>query len=41
LVQDLKAQYGGITEEVKEALQKWYNDDKGISTQNELVALLK
>lgn len=41
LVQDLKTQYGGISEEVKEALQKWYNDDKGIATQNELIALLK
>lgn len=41
LVIDLKNQYGGITEEVKEGLQKWYNQDKGITTQNEIIALLK
>lgn len=41
LVIDLKAKYGGITEEVKEALQKWYNEDKGISLQNEMIELIK
>lgn len=41
LVIDLKAKYGGITEEVKEALQKWYIEDKGISLQNEMIELIK
>lgn len=41
LVVNLKSKYGGITEEVKEALQKWYNEDKGFSLQNEIITLLK
>ena len=41
LVIDLKTQYGGITEEVKKKKKKWYNQDKGITTQNEIIALLK
>lgn len=41
LVVDLKAQYGAVTEEVKVALQKWYLHDKGISSMNEILALLK
>ncbi len=41
LVVDLKARYGAFTEEVKVALQKWYLHDKGISSMNEILALLK
>lgn len=41
LVVELKAKYSEITAEVKEALQKWYNDDRGVSLQNEMIALLK
>lgn len=41
LMIDLKAKFGSITDEVKEELQKWYNADKGISTQNEIVHILK
>lgn len=41
LVVDLKAQYGGITLEVKEGLQKWYNTDKGYTTMKEILDLLK
>lgn len=37
----LKNKYGGITDEVKEGLQKWYNEDKGISAQNEIIEILK
>lgn len=37
----LKEQFGGITEEVKEGLQKWYNEDKGISAQIEISDLIK
>lgn len=38
---DLKLKFGGLTPDVKEELQKWYNADKGISTQNELVQILE
>ena len=41
LMIDLKTKFGAITDEVKEELQKWYNTDKGISTQNEIVQILK
>lgn len=41
LVVDLEAQYGAVTEEVKVALQKWYLHDKGISSMNEILSLLK
>lgn len=41
LVIDLKEQYGGITQEVKEGLQKWYNTDKGYTTMTEILDLLK
>lgn len=41
LMVDLKAKHGSITDEVKEELQKWYNNDKGVSTQNEIVQILK
>src|SRR5690606_18570796 len=41
LVIDLKNKYGAITDEVKEALQKWYNEDKGISLQKEMIQLIK
>lgn len=40
-VKDLMAKYGGVTEEVKEGLQKWYNDDKGIAIQNEIIEMMK
>ncbi len=39
LVEDLKNKYGGINEELKTALQKWYNDDKGVSIQKEILEL--
>lgn len=39
LVEDLKNKFGGINEELKTALQKWYNDDKGISIQKEILEL--
>lgn len=41
LMIDLKEKFGSITDEVKEELQKWYNNDKTISTQNEIVQILK
>lgn len=33
--------YGGYTDEVKEGIQIWYNRDKGISVQNEMIDLIK
>lgn len=41
LMIDLKEKFGSITDEVKEELQKWYNNDKTISTQNEIIEILK
>ena len=41
LVKDYKAEFGVIDETIKANLQKWYLQDKGISTQNEIVAFLK
>jgi hypothetical protein len=41
LILDYKAQHGIVDEPAKIALQKWYLDDKGISTQKEIVAMLQ
>jgi thiol-disulfide isomerase/thioredoxin len=41
LIVDYKAKFGIIDEKVKEELQMWYLHDKGISTQNEIIELLK
>ena len=41
LVLDYKAKFGAIDETIKTDLQMWYLHDKGVSTQNEIVALLK
>lgn len=40
LVLNMKEQFGGITDEVKTAIQLWYNKDKGISVQKEMMELL-
>ncbi|WP_372472979.1 thioredoxin family protein [Capnocytophaga sp. ARDL2] len=32
-----KEKFGGVTAEVKEALQKWYNDDQGQSLQQDIL----
>lgn len=40
LIVDYKAQHGVVDETAKTALQKWYFDDKGLSTQREVMALL-
>ena len=40
LVNDYKAEYGKITPEFKEDLQRWYNKDKGQSTIEDLLELL-
>ncbi len=40
-VKRLLEEQGGFNEKVKEGIQIWYNNDKGISMQNELIDLLK
>jgi thiol-disulfide isomerase/thioredoxin len=40
MVVDYKAQNGSLDEEFKKNLQIWYNKDKGLNTQNELIGLL-
>jgi hypothetical protein len=41
LILDYKAEHGVVDETAKINLQKWYLNDKGISTQKEIVALIK
>ena len=41
LIQDYKLAHGVVDENAKTALQKWYLQDKGLSTQNELLQILK
>lgn len=41
MVNDYKAEHGGLTAEFKENLQVWYNKDKGQSTINDLMLLLE
>ena len=41
LVEDFKAKFGKMTPEGKAELQKWYLQDKGISTMEEITKLLK
>lgn len=41
LILDYKAEHGVVDETAKINLQKWYLNDKGISTQKEIVALMK
>lgn len=41
LVKNYKEKFGILDETIKTHLQKWYLSDKGISTQNEIIDLLK
>lgn len=41
LIIEYKANHGIVDETAKIALQKWYLDDKGISTMKEIVAILQ
>lgn len=41
MVQDYKAEYGSIDADFKKNLQLWYNKDKGTSTQQDILSLLK
>ena len=41
MVNDYKKEYGALDAEFKEDLQKWYNQNKGIDTQNDLISILK
>ena len=40
IVKDYKAEYGKLTPEFKEDLQRWYNKDKGQTAMNDLIELL-
>lgn len=40
MVKAMIAEQGGITDEVKTAVQLWYNKDKGIEVQKEMIELL-
>ena len=40
-VKRLLDENGGFNDKVKEGVQIWYNNDKGISMQNEMIELLK
>ena len=40
MVNDYKSEYGALTPEFKEDLQRWYNKDKGQSTIEDLMSLL-
>ncbi len=41
LILDYKAQHGVVDETAKIELQKWYLADKGVTTQNEIIALMR
>lgn len=41
LIQDYKAMHGVVDETAKTSLQKWYLQDKGISTQDEIMLLIE
>lgn len=40
LILEYKAMHGVVDETAKIALQKWYLEDKGVSTQKEIIALM-
>lgn len=41
VVKQLLEENGGFNDKVKEGIQVWYNGDKGISMQNEMLEILK
>jgi len=41
MVEDYKAKHGSLDPRFKEDLQVWYNKDKGLSTQEDFVSLIK
>lgn len=41
LIKDFKEKYGVVNEEAKTELQKWYLQDKGLSTMEEIALLLE
>lgn len=41
MVEIYKEEHGKLTPEFKEELQHWYNKDKGVTTQNDIIKLLK
>ena len=41
MVESYKKLYGQLTPEFKEDLQRWYNKDKGVTTQNDIIKIVK
>ncbi|MCY1229058.1 Thioredoxin [compost metagenome] len=41
LIKNYKEEHGVIDEKIKTELQMWYLHDKGLSTQNELIELMR
>ena len=41
MVADYKEKNGSLDPQFKEYLQVWYNKDKGLSTQEDFVSLIK
>jgi hypothetical protein len=41
MVADYKAKHGSLDAAFKQDLQVWYNKDKGLSTQDDFVKLIK
>ena len=40
VIENYKAKHGAVDQKAKEELQMWYLNDKGVSTQNEIVNLM-
>ena len=41
MVEDYKAAHGALTPEFKEELQKWYNQDKGLTIMSDFIKILE
>ena len=41
MVDAYKEEHGKLTPEFKEDLQRWYNKDKGVTTQNDIINIVK
>ena len=41
MVNDYKEKYGNLSAEFKKELQQWYNSDKGVNIENEMVELIE
>ena len=41
MVEDFKAAHGALTAEFKEDLQKWYNQDKGLTIVDDFINVMQ